>query len=176
MIKKLVGDLTYIFLAVALVFGVVQFALPSIDVDLTSAPLAPPIPPYVEQIEELATHFAEEIPPTITVLVLNFWSPTCEYCLEELVTLNNVAQYADIAVVAFTTETNPDLVNEISEGLDLQYPILYGLPELPLSNLPNTHVLMRGEDGAWKVLPEGTWIGYVEAETILQFIVDNTTE
>ena len=176
--KKLVEDFAYILLAVALVFGVVHFALPSVAVDTTSIPLAPPIPPYVEGVEGLATYLDEELPPTITVLVLNFWSPTCPYCLEELAILNAVAQYADIAVVGFTTETNPAIVDEIIEGLDLDYPVLYGLPEpeLPLSSLPNTHVLMRDESGVWKLLPQGTWIGLVEAETILQFIVDNTTE
>ena len=81
-----------------------------------------------------------------------------------------------LAVVALTVETNPDIVDEIIEGLDLRYSVLYGLPEFPLSSLPNTHVLMRGEDGTWKVLSKGSWIGFVETETIIQFIVDNTTE
>jgi thiol-disulfide isomerase/thioredoxin len=174
--KKLIGDLGYILLAVVLVFGVIQFALPNIAVDLTSAPLAPQIPPYVEEIEELAVYLDEGgLPPTVIVLVLNFWSPTCEYCLEELVALKDI-QYADIAVVTFTTETDPAIVDEIIEELDLLHPVLYGLPEFPLSSLPNTHILMRGEDGTWKVLPGGSWIGFVKVETILQFIVDNTTE
>jgi thiol-disulfide isomerase/thioredoxin len=173
--KKLVGDLGYILLAVVLVFGVIQFALPNIAVDLTSTPLVPSAPVFVEGIEELAAHLDEELPPAVTVLILNFWSPTCEYCLEELVALNDI-QYADIVVVAFTTETDPAIVDEIIEELDLYYPVMYGLPEFPLSSLPNTHVLMRGEDGTWKVLPRGSWIGFVKAETIMQFIVDSTAE
>lgn len=175
--KKLVGDLGYILLALVLVFGVIQFALPNIDVDLTSAPLVPPAPAFVEGVEELAAYLDEGLPPTITVFVLNFWSPTCEYCLEELLELNVVAHYrADIAVVALTTEADPAIIDEISEGLDLQYVVLYELPEFPLSSLPNTHILMRGEDGTWRVLPGGSWIGFVKAETITQFIVDNTAE
>jgi hypothetical protein len=174
--KKLIGDLGYIFLAVVLVFGVIQFALPNIAVDLTSAPLVPSTPAFVEGIEELAVYLDEGLPPAVTVLVLNFWSPECKYCLEELVELKDI-QYADIAVVTFTTETDPAIIDEIIEELDLFYPtILYGLPEFPLSSLPNTHVLMRGEDGIWKVLPGGSWIGFVEAETIMQFIVDNMAE
>ena len=177
MIKKLVTDLAYILLAVVLVFGVIQYALPNIAVDLTSAPLVPSAPAFVEGIEELAVYLDEGLPPVIRVLVLNFWSPECPYCLEELVALNAVAHYRmDIAVVALTVETNPDIVDEIIEGLDLRYSVLYGLPEFPLSSLPNTHVLMRGEDGTWKVLSKGSWIGFVETETIIQFIVDNTTE
>lgn len=175
--KKLIGDFAYILLAIVLVFGVIQFALPNISVDLTSAPLTLPVPAYVERIEELATYLDEGLPPTITVLVLNFWSPECEYCLEELVALDVVAHYqADIAVVALTTDTDSTIVDEIIEGLDLHYSVLYGLPEFPLSTLPNTHILMRGEDGIWKVLPKGSWIGFVKAETITQFIVDNTAE
>lgn len=177
MIKKLVGDLAYILLAVVLVFGVIQFALPKIDVDLTSAPLAAPVPPYVAAIEELATYFADGLPETVTVLVLNFWSPRCEYCLEELLELNIVAQYRlDVAVIALTTEVDPDVVEVTIGGLDLKYSTLYGLPEpLPLSSVPNTHVLIK-TDGVWRLPSEGTWIGFVEAETIIQFIVDNTTE
>jgi len=173
--KKLVGDLGYIFLAVVLVVGVIRFALPNIDVDLTSAPLAPAVPVFVEGIEELAAYLDEGLSPTVTVLVLNFWSPTCKYCLEELLELTIVA-HADIAVVALTTEADPVIVDEIIEGLDLRYSVLYGLPEFPLSSVPNTHVLMRGEDGTWKVLPEGSWIGFVKAGIIMQFIVDNTAE
>lgn len=175
--KKLVSDFGYILLAVVLVFGVIQFALPNIDVDLTSAPLVPSVPAFVEEIEELAAYLdGEGLPPEITVLVLNFWSPECPYCLEELVALNDVAQYTDIAVIALTTETDPDVIDEISERLELEYFVLYGLPEFPLSSLPNTHVLMRGEDGTWEVLSKGSWIGFVEVEIILQFILDNSTE
>ncbi len=175
--KKIVYEVLYVLLALALVVGGVKYALPDINVDLTSAPLASPIPAYVEGVEEVAAYLNEEIPPTMTVLVLNFWSPECKYCLEQLVALNTVAHYrADVGVVALTTETDADLVTEIGVGLDLQYSTLYGLPEFPLPTVPNTHVLMRGEDGVWRVLPEGTWIGSVEAEVIIQFIVDNMAE
>jgi len=175
--KKLVGDFAYILLVLALVFGGIRFAFPSIDVDLTSAPLAPPVPAYVEEIEALAVYLDEGLPPTITVLVLNFWSSNCEYCKRELLELKIVAQYRmDIGVVSFTTEIDSVIVDTIIEELDLNYAVLYGLPEAPPLNVPNTHVLMRDESGVWKVLSKGTWIGFVEAETITQFIVDNTTE
>jgi len=174
MIKKLIEDFAYILLAVALVFGVVQLALPDINVDISSGPLVPeptPAPNYVIEIEALAVDISGHVPPETEVLVLVFWSPDCDFCVEELVALNLIVETRpDVVILGITTETDPEVVDAILQELGLGYFVLYGLPRFPISYaIPNTHVLIK-EEGVWRLEEGGTWIGFVRAEVIIQYI------
>jgi len=169
--KKLATDFAYILLVLVLVFGVVRFALPNIDVSESGGVLVPkptPIPAYVAAIEELANGL--DVPLENKVLVLNFWEPDCPYCLKQIVALEKlVTSRPDVLVLGLTTETDEAVMESVIAETHISFFTFYGLTEFPLRSVPNTHVLLR-ENEAWRLPDGGTWIGLTDVDEIIQFI------
>jgi len=169
--KKLINDLAYILFALALVFGVVRFALPSIDVSVSSAPLVPkptPIPAYIATIEQLADGL--DVPLEHKVLVLFFWSPDCKYCIEQIMALEDiVTSRPDVLVLGLTTEMDEAVIESVIIDTGISFFTFYGLPKFPIESVPNMHVLLR-ENGTWKLAEGGTWIGFTSVDVIIRFI------
>lgn len=176
--KKHLGDILYILLAVALVFGTLTLAFPNVGIDSALEPLSVVLPQptmsdnHIAQIEGVAATLPEP-PAGMTTLVLNWWDPDCKYCIEQLQELNRLAELRpDIAIIAFTESLDEDRIDAAIEELDLKFGVLYGYPNKILPTIPHTHVLVWVE-GAWKLRADGSWMGVVEAETLLDYIAIN---
>ena len=175
--KKFLGDLAYILLAVAIVFGTLTLTFPRTGSDVSLLePLIATLPqPEVSksvtaEIEVVANNLPN-LPPEIVILVLNWWDPDCPYCLKQLVELNGLAELRpDIFILGITMETDPDRVSEVIEEVDLNFYTLYGFPTEILATIPHTHVLIKQGDGVWRLYDDGTWIGVVDVETLLDYI------
>lgn len=172
--KHIWKDMLYIALVVAIAFGVSTVAFPKVTVTSALEPVVllteEPAPAnYIEAIEAVANSI-DGIPYNAAALVLSFWHPECNYCIEELKQLNLLAaERPDVVIIALTTETNKNIVAAVIDELELEIGVLYGFPGDILAAVPHTHILMM-VDGTWKLKPDGTWKVYTDMPTFLGYI------